>query len=445
MDLMKDLNIRATRAGFAAMLGLVLSLCGWMGATAQVESQIGRTETAPAVNFDIIASASEQHGKCRLDMYVQMPHEEIHFAHEGDQYVGRYDVTLTIDTPNGEQVWESSQAVEVRLKDFASTVSDHQFSLKQLSTDIEPGSYEIDLQVHDEDSKLSAKLHRSVLVTNFYQDSLSVSDVMLANRITTNGEQRTIVPNISGNVGEDPGGFFLFCEVYSSVGVDSLRMTEYITDAKKDTLYHRTHTDPATGFRTQEFLKVSNITLPIGSYLVLLDVTGISGRMPPRTLLHATSSRTFYVHWSDIPMTIQDLDKAVDEMRYIAKDSEIEYIRGGTTLAERKRRFLEYWAKRDPDPSTPRNELMEEYYQRVDYANKAFPTFVEGWRTDRGMIYIRFGPPENVERHPFESGTRPYEVWYYYQQGREFIFVDETGFGDYRLRYPTTDLWGRVR
>ena len=88
---------------------------------------------------------------------------------------------------------------------------------------------------------------------------------------------------------------------------------------------------------------------------------------------------------------------------------------------------------------------MDEYYARVEYAKKNFQSFLEGWRTDRGMVYIRFGPPQNVERHPFDSDNKQYEIWYYYNQNREFIFVDETGFGDYRLRYPETDLWGRVR
>ncbi|HEX9615291.1 MAG TPA: GWxTD domain-containing protein, partial [Bacteroidota bacterium] len=88
---------------------------------------------------------------------------------------------------------------------------------------------------------------------------------------------------------------------------------------------------------------------------------------------------------------------------------------------------------------------MEEYYHRVEYANKNFGHYMDGWKTDRGMIYIRFGSPDNVERHPFDMNTKPYEIWYYYELERQFVFVDETGFGDYRLRYPTTDLWGRVR
>jgi len=149
--------------------------------------------------------------------------------------------------------------------------------------------------------------------------------------------------------------------------------------------------------------------------------------------------------WSDIPVSITDLDKAVDQMRYIAKESELELIRSSSGQEEKRKRFLDFWNKRDPDPTTLRNELLEEYYHRIEFTNKSFTHYIDGWRTDRGMVYIRFGPAENIERHPFDMNTKPYEVWYYYQQERQFVFVDESGFGDYRLRYPTTDLWGRIR
>jgi len=57
-----------------------------------------------------------------------------------------------------------------------------------------------------------------------------------------------------------------------------------------------------------------------------------------------------------------------------------------------------------------------------------------------GMIYILFGPPNSVDRHPFDIDSKPYEVWYYYQKDRQFMFVDETGFGDYRLMNPLSDV-----
>ncbi|MDP3683995.1 MAG: GWxTD domain-containing protein, partial [Ignavibacteria bacterium] len=70
------------------------------------------------------------------------------------------------------------------------------------------------------------------------------------------------------------------------------------------------------------------------------------------------------------------------------------------------------------------------------YANAHFTHYTEGWKSDMGMVYIILGAPNSVDRHPFEYDSKPFEVWEYYQINRQFIFVDNTGFGDYRLTTP---------
>ena len=59
-----------------------------------------------------------------------------------------------------------------------------------------------------------------------------------------------------------------------------------------------------------------------------------------------------------------------------------------------------------------------------------------------GYVYIMYGEPSSIERHPFEMDTKPYEIWTYYELNKQFIFVDDTGFGDYRLRNPMWDVGG---
>ena len=100
---------------------------------------------------------------------------------------------------------------------------------------------------------------------------------------------------------------------------------------------------------------------------------------------------------------------------------------------------------KDPSPKTDVNEVLIEYYRRIAYANDHFESYYDGWRTDMGMIYVTLGPPNYVERHPFEYDSKPYEIWSYYDINREFIFVDQTGFGDYRLYQPVYGDWYRYR
>ena len=100
--------------------------------------------------------------------------------------------------------------------------------------------------------------------------------------------------------------------------------------------------------------------------------------------------------------------------------------------------FLQYWKKIDPTPGTNINELMEEYYIRVNYVNEYFNmSWKEGWETDFGMIYILFGPPDEIQRSNVNSSnTSTYQIWYYNRISKQFIFKDQNGFGDYRLDRP---------
>ena len=109
----------------------------------------------------------------------------------------------------------------------------------------------------------------------------------------------------------------------------------------------------------------------------------------------------------------------------------------GKSKKEKENLFYAFWRKRDPTPKTEFNELMEEYYGRIWYTNEHFEGWEPGWETDRGMIYILFGPPDSVEKtNTTKSMTSSYQIWHYYQANKNFVFRDQNGFGDYRLETP---------
>ncbi len=120
--------------------------------------------------------------------------------------------------------------------------------------------------------------------------------------------------------------------------------------------------------------------------------------------------------------------------------------------AEEKESFIEqFWRRRDPDPRTATNEFREEHYRRIAYANENFQSGLPGWQTDRGRIYIAYGPPDDIQsfpaggayRRPTHEGggstsTFPFEIWRYRHiegigQDVELEFVDSSQAGEYRL------------
>jgi len=135
-------------------------------------------------------------------------------------------------------------------------------------------------------------------------------------------------------------------------------------------------------------------------------------------------------------MFVYDIDLGIKQMRYLLKGDKRKMFKG-RNKSEREELFYQFWKSKDPTPDTKENELMEEYFYRVAYSNENFNSWGQGWETDMGMIYILFGPPDEVQRsNPTSSSQTTYQVWTYYNLNKQFMFKDLNGFGDYRLDSP---------
>lgn len=139
----------------------------------------------------------------------------------------------------------------------------------------------------------------------------------------------------------------------------------------------------------------------------------------------------FKSYWPDMPASLYNLNIAIDMLKFIIPQKEVDRIKKGSTK-EKEQKFREFWEQRDPTPNTVFNELMAEYYRRIDYAFKEFGSQEKpmGHESDQGEVYIKFGPPDNKVRRFPESG-KTIEVWEYPK--RTFIFEASTGFGDFVL------------
>ncbi len=140
-----------------------------------------------------------------------------------------------------------------------------------------------------------------------------------------------------------------------------------------------------------------------------------------------------------------------EEVGYIITDEERKAFKQLASDDERQQFIEQFWLRRDPTPDTEENEYREEHYRRIAYANDRFASGIPGWKTDRGRIYIEYGPPDEIESHPsggtyerpYEEGggstsTYPFEQWRYRYIdgiGTNIIleFVDTTMSGEYRL------------
>jgi GWxTD domain-containing protein len=146
-----------------------------------------------------------------------------------------------------------------------------------------------------------------------------------------------------------------------------------------------------------------------------------------------------------------------EDVRYIITPEEMSAFKQLSNDEERDQFIEQFWLRRDPTPDTPENEFKEEHYRRIAYANEHFAAGIPGWRTDRGRIYIVWGPPDQIDAHPSggsynrpmeegggETSTYPFEDWRYrYLEGVgqevNLEFVDTCSCGDYHLTMDTNE------
>jgi GWxTD domain-containing protein len=140
-----------------------------------------------------------------------------------------------------------------------------------------------------------------------------------------------------------------------------------------------------------------------------------------------------------------------EEVPYIISDDERKAFMSLSNDEERDAFIESFWQRRNPNPDSPENEYREEHYRRIAYANEHFAAGKPGWKTDRGHIYIAFGPADSIDSHPSggtyerpmeegggETSTFPFEVWHYrYLEGIgeniDIEFVDTCMCGDYHF------------
>ena len=146
-----------------------------------------------------------------------------------------------------------------------------------------------------------------------------------------------------------------------------------------------------------------------------------------------------------------------EDVVYIITEEERAVFLKLTTDEERDQFIEQFWARRNPDPNTPENGFKEDHYRRIQYANERFSAGIPGWRTDRGRVYIEFGPPDRIESHPIggpyqrkaqegggSTSTYPFEIWEYRHidgvgDDIELEFVNDVGGNLYRLTMDPQD------
>lgn len=408
-------------------------------AFAQVEQSGGETfayKSYPGFSVDIASYKSEREGKTRIDLFVQVPYQNLQFVRDPEGYRSKYSIHIKFSEKDTDKIIiESTWSETVLAKEFAETTAKTNYNFSIRSFDISPGKYAMRCEVVDKDSRKNFIIEATANVLKL-TDSLNVSDLLLVSSIIKDSEGEKIVPNITRKITTDDSTLPFYLEVYTDQKRD-IKLEYDIKDKEGETVFVEIVEKEVYPGVNKIIHEIDGAKFNLGEHVLQIQLKNFE-------LEHvATVSKKFISKIAGFPDSITDIDLAVDQMMYIATPGELNFINDTDDEETKLKRYRDFWKAKDPSPNTEENEVFVEYYRRIDYANAKFGHYFKGWKSDMGMVYITLGPPSAVERHPFDMGTKPYEIWEYYHINRSFIFVDNTGFGDYRLTSSPYGDWFR--
>ena len=431
-------------AAIIAVAGLCLTLVSTDTAAMSGSRQIRPARQLSVLDADWAYFKSDTDpSRVRLEIYYQVRHGGLEFRKEGDRFVAEYEVTATVLDKKNKVVAQESHPRTVTVPTLERTTSRRDFRTSQFAFYLDPGRYWVELVLSDRYRDDETRRQFGVNLKPFKKDRPYLSGLEFVYSVQAGQETPgvfdkagyDVVPSVVRTYGgADSASLMYYHEIYQ--GKDSNETVLLETRLRhwtkgmvyRDTLYVQLDTPVKRQLR-----RISLDQLPAGSYELEIWLRG------RRNKKLQVMREPFLVLWSPDQLVQHDWETAVAQLAYIADASELKPIREAKNDQERQAAFNAFWDARDPTRGTPENEAKWEFYRRINYVNTRFPGIRrEGWRTDRGRIYIQYGPPDEIDDIPYAPNAPPYQVWHYFTRGEylRFVFVDENQDGDYRLQFP---------
>ncbi len=315
---------------------------------------------------------------------------------------------------------------------------------------VEPGDYTLQVTMVDVHSKKQQTMRRPISLNLYPKDELSISDITIASQVveakTENEFTRygyDVVPNAQRTFSATAPMMYYFFEAYGLSGTGAYDLHTQILSLNGDVVQDfPVSNKKMPGTSVVEWGGINTAGLGSGIYKLAVE---ISDGVTKQT---TNQKRTFYVlretaSQQNEPEQKQDyaglsrvqLDDIYKVVSIVMDKNEKRLYENSDEVGKRSV-LTTFWERRDPDPETAVNEFKVQFYQRVQLANRDFGSDADsGWKTDRGRILIKYGPPSNIENQQSSLEEKPWITWQYYEieGGVYFIFVDRSGYGSFQL------------
>ena len=417
-------------------IAAVIALASGCGQSSQLDSQIsGRTLVySPGVpNFDLEAISTLRGDLTGIDLYLGLPMASLIFLKRGDTYVARYDVAIELRDEEGkltldELIWSDT----VQVTDYDQTQQYEQMIIERRFNTGE-GRYIVEATVTDLNSEQSALRRQRLDVFSRETTGFALSRI----RMEAREGDASFRPIVEYHLPARLDSLRSVVELYNVPPEDRVLVEMSLVTFPSDTsvaappywltpnLGSLTYqgvdfSEPDTVQVTRRLLTDVNEDVTIeftfpslvrGTYRLTIEARSLNATPGEEAIL--SRKRNLSIKSEDFPH-VTTLDQVIESLSYIAYERELKEIRSGESVDERRRRFDAFWGSLVNNREAARN-LIKQYYGRVEEANLFFTGHKEGWKSDRGMVYIILGSPMFVE-YSFDS-----QIWHYSYSDRDAL------------------------
>ena len=359
--------------------------------------------------------------------FMEIPYYSLQFIKKESSYLAYYQASLSIRYHKGKEInnitWTDSIQVEL-YTDTRSTMknrkhfADFNVSLGE--------KYEVIGELQDLDTRKKGLLKKNIDFKGLEKMPSLLKPIFMLDLPGNWGFNNDKIPTRGFRVREI--GLGVDIKISGFIEKNDYEVSIFLTNGTaNDSLIQKFSGDGKLGFFSENiFIPSAKFNSIKNDFRILLE----QGKEKDEQKISFTRFKPGFSGY------VNDVEIAMKQMKYILSNDERKELKNNNKQ-NKEQLFYQIWKKRDPTPETEQNELMEEYFQRVEYVNEHFSGWQPGWETDRGKIYILFGPPDEIQRtNPSAGNSTIYQIWNYVKVNKQFVFRDQNGFGDYRLDTP---------
>ncbi len=378
----------------------------------------------PRFDYEVVSFPGKTFQNVETHVYVWVRNTHLQYVTMDSVYSARYQINIGVSNQKGASVLTEDKTYSVTERNYAITIDPKAQRVHRFEFKLPPEEYLFQFRLLDLNSNRNRSQERKKTVRMFERNQLAVSDVLFVSESDMGSIMpESVIPSFRIPLQEK---IFVYAELISPENTNALKVESTLRQKNGNEGFKFSQDIIPKKGVTKVFLQVNKESMVRGENQLYLKVTSEEQSKSVRKDLRFVAGTQAF---EGLPV-----DDMIGPLLYVTDGDDWKKLNNASNI-ERDSVFQAFWEKRDPNPGSPENELFDEFYRRVDLANRNFGySRKDGWKTDRGRVFIVFGPPDRVERGtPSRYTQGDYEVWYYEELREKFVFFDEYGFGDFRL------------